>query len=315
MRRLTFALLALILGAGAALAAPVELRPHAMVRDPVVRLGDLFHVGDEKAGLAIGYAPAIGHRKVYDAARLVELARAYQLDWRPRSRFDRVVVERESRAVESDVILAALRRALAARGVAGDHEIVLDQRRLVLQISPEAAPTVAVRGLRYDAAAGRFTAEVAAPADGAQATAQVSGRVYRMVEIPVPVRRLDRGHVIEDGDIGWLRVRAERLSRDVVTDAAGVLGMAPRRALRPDEPIRHADVQPPVVVAKGSLVTLMLRTRFMTLTVRARALENGARDAAIRVMNTHSRMVVEGTVVAPDMVVVELARAFAELEE
>ncbi len=63
--------------------------------------------------------------------------------------------------------------------------------------------------------------------------------------------------------------------------------------------------QDPVVVAKGSLVTIVLKTPTMILTAQGRAVEDGGRGDVIRVMNTRSKKIVEGVVSRPGTVSVE----------
>ena len=76
------------------------------------------------------------------------------------------------------------------------------------------------------------------------------------------------------------------------------------RALRAGAPIRHGDIRPPVVVAKGTIVTLELRTRRMTLIARVKAAEDGAMGQTIRLLNTRSNRAIEGVVLGPGRVAV-----------
>jgi flagella basal body P-ring formation protein FlgA len=59
-----------------------------------------------------------------------------------------------------------------------------------------------------------------------------------------------------------------------------------------------------VLVAKGSTVTMTLEKPRMSLSVRGRALQDGARGDVVRVMNTNSNRIVEAVVVEPGLVVV-----------
>jgi flagella basal body P-ring formation protein FlgA len=74
--------------------------------------------------------------------------------------------------------------------------------------------------------------------------------------------------------------------------------MEAKRPLQADLPLHAGDVREPIVVAKGSLVTLVVQSPTMTLTSKGRAMENGARGESIRVQNTQSKIVVEGEVVS-----------------
>jgi flagella basal body P-ring formation protein FlgA len=81
--------------------------------------------------------------------------------------------------------------------------------------------------------------------------------------------------------------------------------------LRPGEPVRASEVQRPVVVPKGGLVTLVLTTSGMQLTARGRALEDGGEGDAIRVANAQSHTLVEGIVSGAGRVTIPLLGALA----
>ncbi len=280
-------------------ATVLQLRSEVVLQDAVLRLSDLFEGLDAEADRPIARAPAPGRRVELDARWLAAVAEGYGIAWRPDSAFDRVTVIRASQTLGPQAIEAALRQALERRGAAGadDLELVLDNPAASLQLPPDAEPSLAVVGLSYDPASGRFSARLAAPAGPAPLTrATVTGRAVTMTEVPVLSRRMTPGEVIRPGDLDWRRLPAGRLAKNAVIDPANLLGKAPRRAIRPGEPVRATDLREPVLVPKNSLVTLMLETERMVLTVQGRALEDGARGQVVRVMNTKSNTIVTGVV-------------------
>ena len=281
----------------AEVAGPVRLKPQVVVEDAVLRLGDLFDGLGALAETAVARAPAPGDRVELDARWLSALADGYGLAWRPESALERTVVARASQTIDSPRIEAALREALAARGLAGDFSIVLDNPRVRLHLPVTAEATLGFAGLAHDPASGRFTARIVAPAGATPlATATVTGRAERMTEVPVLRRRTAPGQVITRGDIDWLRLSAKRLAGNIVVDPANLIGKSPRRPIRPGKPVRATDLREPVLVPKNSLVVLRLETERMVLTVQGRALQDGASGEVIRVMNTKSNTIVTGVV-------------------
>src|SRR5258708_2289061 len=117
MRRTLLAVPALaLLLAGAAPGSDAwaaTLRNQVVVDGDVVRLGDLFENPGPRAQVAVANAPAPGRRMVFEVQWLAEVARYYQVGWRPQSRFERVVVERPGRIVTPREIVARLRDALS----------------------------------------------------------------------------------------------------------------------------------------------------------------------------------------------------------
>ncbi|MBI4183084.1 MAG: flagellar basal body P-ring formation protein FlgA [Proteobacteria bacterium] len=284
--------------AAAQAGTPAYLNEQVMVSDGLVRLGDLFaNVPAERAGIAVGYAPAPGRRAIFDVRWLLSVARSYRIDWRPTSRYDRVIVERASQIVSGREIEEAVRQALAKSGLGPDIDVHLSQTQLELHIPKEADPTILVEDLAQDEPSGRFSAAVVVSPNSPQAVrTRIAGRVSRLVEVPVPAQNVAPGAVIRQDDVRWLKLPAERLTRNVVTDASELIGKAAKRALRADAPVQVADIQRPVLVAKGSLVTIVLTTPSMSLTAQGKALEDGADGDTIPVMNTRSRRVLDAMV-------------------
>ncbi len=286
-------------------AQPVLLRPSVVVEDAVVRLDDIFDGLGENGATAVARAPRPGNRITLDVRWLASVARAYGVAWRPRSLLDVVVVERSSQVIDNRHIEPKLLDLLADRDMAGDITLLLDNPALRLHLPVDSDGSIAVSGFVFDPTSGRFEAIISSPAQGRPlATVRVTGRAIRMIEVPVPLRRISRGEIIRHQDITWLRVRADRLGRNVLMDSADIVGKSPRRSLRPSEIVRTIDLREPVLVPKNSLVIIELKTDRMFLTVRGRALDDGAAGQVIRVMNTKSNSIINGVVARAGTVVV-----------
>ena len=287
---------------------PVMLRQAVTISDDVVHLGDLFVDAGDKADVRIARAPAPGRRIVLNAHVLYRIAQAHDLDWRPLSVRDQVVIERDSIVIEGEEIERHILASLADRGVDPDRVAVeLGDPGLRLHLSADSDPTVAVEQVAYDPRSGRFAAVLVAPS-GNRATrpVRVSGRLHDVTEVPVLAQRVMRGQVISAGDVEWQKTRTERLPANAVLDADGLIGLTPKRTLQPGQPVRVSEVQRPVIVPKGGLVTLVLTTSGMQLTARGRALEDGGEGDVIRVANAHSRTLVEGVVTSAGQVLIRL---------
>jgi len=292
----------------AAQAAPVALRQSILVTGKLVRLGDLFSGTGDKAATPVAYAPDLGKRAVFDARWLYRVARAYKLDWRPTSMYTQAVVERESVMVPPGEIEDRILAALRDKGVDYDVRVDLGNRRLRLYVPAAATASVAVEDLVYDRRAQRFSAVVVAPANHPEARrVRVTGRVYEVSEVPVLARRMLQGETISKQDLTWIKYPTRRLQRDVIFDAQHLIGMSPRRGMRAGVPVRTADVRRPLLIPRGSLVTMVLSRGPMLLTVQAKALEDGSRGDAIRVSNSMSHKVVEAIVIGAGKVTVRTA--------
>ena len=303
--RTLMAIAALTVTLAAASADAAQTRDVVTVKGDFVRLGDLFEGIGEKASVAIAHAPAPGGRAVYNATRLASFAYSHGIAWRPASRFDRVIVKRASQIISREEIHAALRSELEKRGIAKGSEVEFTNRRTLVHLPIGVPATLAVQNLSYERRTGRFTATVTAPANHPSATSLVvTGRVYKVIEVPVLNRRVPKGETITTDDIDWIRLPASQVRRNIIVDENRLIGKTPRRGLRAGQPIRNGDVRAPVVVAKGSLVTMILKTRNMILTSKGRAIENGALGDTVKIMNTQSKTVVEAVVAGANRVTV-----------
>ncbi len=303
--RTLIAIAALTITLAAASADAAQTRDVVTVKGDFVRLGDIFEGIGEKASVAISRAPEPGGRTVYNATRLAFFANSNDIAWRPARRLDRVIVKRASQIISGEEIHAALRSELEKRGIAKGSEVEFTNRRTTIHLPIGVPATLAVQNLNYERRTGRFTATVTAPADHpSPASLVVTGRVYKVIEVPVLNRRVPKGGVITADDIDWVRLPAMQVRRNIIVDQDRLLGKTPRRGLRAGQPIRNGDVQAPVVVAKGSLVTMTLKTRSMVLTSKGRAIENGAIGDTVRIMNTQSKTVIEAVVAGANRVTV-----------
>ena len=314
MSRLVLSILiaASTLAAAASARAEATLRPVAVVKASVIRIGDLFSDAGSHASDVVAPAPPLGSRTIFDAAWLAAAAREHHVDWQPASRFDQAAVERAARVVPADAVASALLDEIRARQPLDDGEIQLDNPALRLVVAAEAPDAIGIESLSFDARTGRFSALVSALANDADAERQhVSGRVFRMVKVPTLNRALAPGEAIHTGDIEFLRLRADRVAGDVTADLHELVGRTPRRPLRAHEPLRAGDIQVPIVVHKGDLVTVLLETPLMRLCAQGKALDDGAMGAAIRLANTKSNRVIDAVVTGPNLATIAAAAQLA----
>lgn len=110
-------------------------------------------------------------------------------------------------------------------------------------------------------------------------------RVHAEVQRPVAAATgaLKKGHILEAGDFTiedrWLPATARPLAPELAT------GKAIRQAVNPGEAIGIEDVQPPVVVKRGELVSVHCLTEGFVLKLTCRAMSDG-RDGELMQFET-----------------------------
>jgi flagella basal body P-ring formation protein FlgA len=303
---LALALIALLVPvSGRADPAAVTLKPSIVVDGDVVRLGDLFDNVGDKAGFVIARAPKPGQKVMVDGDWLVHVAQMAGVTWTPSSPFFQTIVERSAQTISRDQIEQEVLKALAERGVSSDSKLDFSTRNPQMTIPGNVNPAIGLRDLSFDPQTKRFNVTVEVPAGAANATQlQVSGRVFRTIEVPVLAHSVDRGQLLSAHDFTFAHLREDTVRPDIELDLDQVIGMAAHRGLRSGESVSSADIERPVMVARGALVTLVLAQGGMTLTTQGRSIEQGAVGDVVRVTNTHSNLIVVGKVTGANLVTV-----------
>ena len=290
----------------------VSLKDAVIVEGNFILLGDLFTNAGPRADTRVAYAPKPGRRSYFDAKWLYRVARAYGLKWRPLTLKTRAIVERSSQEIFRDEIEDALTASFEDQGYRDKFEIELGNRSLKIYVAANEPATIGVENLSINRSTGRFVATMVTPANKPGAKRyRLTGRVHKLVQVPVVGRRLSRGEVIRKSDIEWINVREYALRRGYILDDSEIVGMAAKRFISAKAPITTSQIQRPQLVSKGDLVTLSLRAGQMSLKTQGRAMEAGSLGDIVRVKNSKSKKVVETRVTGKGTVKVSLLRAVA----
>ena len=300
-----FAINAKAVHADPSITNPVMLNTAFKVEKKIIRLGDLFTNTGKQSEVAVAYSPEPGKRISFDARWLYRIARAYRLDWRPMNDRVRSVVFRASRVISRDEIEDSVRVALAKEGVARDSDVELFDQFIRLHVPLGSLSGISVDGIEHNPRNSRFSAVISVSSNSQNARQyRIRGRIHKTSEIPVLIRRVLSGETINKNDIKWIKVRDQRIQQNAVRTAAEIVGMTPKRSIRPGAPILLSSIQVPIMVAKGSLVTMFLQAPQMVLTARGKALENGSDGDVIPIRNMNSKKIVEAEIIGHGKVAV-----------
>lgn len=273
----------------------------------VIRLSDLFIDAGKHGKTIVANAPAPGKSETFGARQLQNIARRAGLDWYPESRYDRTVVRRPGDLISTEEILAKLFVKLRQSGLPNNQRIKLSKRDLSIYVARGAKADIQILKLKFDIKNGTFSAAIEIPRGGRGAERlQITGRTYKVVSVPVFARRLQKNDIIREADLDFVELPQSAVGRNALLDARNIIGKTPKRLIQIGKQIRSGDLKPPTVVRKGSLVTIVLRTKKMLITARGRAIDDGAKGEVVRVQNTRSRKTIEATVAGPSRVTIGL---------
>jgi flagella basal body P-ring formation protein FlgA len=204
-------------------------------------------------------------------------------------------VERPGRPLARELAEEALRGVLAPLG-GGEHD-GFDLASPLPMVANGITPFVNAEDAVFDISTGRFAATLVIDAgEGTALRTRVAGRAWPGVLAVVAAHRLAANESLRPDSLRLARVRADR-GGNALTDATEALGKVPRRPIAAGQPVLASDLVRPAVVLKNSAVMMSIDLPGMSITAQARALEDGAPGATIRVQNVASRAVVEAQVV------------------
>ncbi|MEZ5831457.1 MAG: flagellar basal body P-ring formation chaperone FlgA [Dongiaceae bacterium] len=277
----------------------LTLRDRIMVDADVVRLGDLFEEALSDGDVPVAQAPKAGQTMMLDARFLQQVARAYRLNWKPVSRYQKVTIGRISQRVTALMVRDAIAAAVQERiGTSGDLDVALDGGDLELDLPTDVENSVTVSAINFDPNSNRFAAILVAPAEGPPVIQRnVIGTVYEMAQIPVPKRLISAGDIISAADLEWQPVHLSRLSGSSLTDADQLVGRMAKRPLRAGQILRQSDVEVSPIIHRNDLIRLVVKTGQMTLSVQGKAMQDAAMGQTIRVINVNSNRQLSGTVI------------------
>jgi flagella basal body P-ring formation protein FlgA len=128
----------------------------------------------------------------------------------------------------------------------------------------------------------------------------VIGPALADARVVVPAHDIPRGVTISDSDLAY--ATAAQPQAGVVLSMNDLTGMQARRYLRAGETVRLDDVRKPIVVTKGSLVTMTFNAPGITLTATGKAMGEGGVGESVTVLNPISYRQITCTITGPGAV-------------
>jgi len=294
----------------------VTLKPEVETNRSAVRLSDLFIGVPTEIDRDIAQAPPPCKPAVYSEAVLNKLADTYRLDWQAQGSADHAIVTSACTRITGDMIREAVIAKLKAEGDAKmrNFEVAFDTRNLEVDLSADQQPDFVLNNFSYDPTDKHFRADLTTQTLRGAYILPITGHVAVKRSIPILAHRLEAGTTIVENDLDWIQAPEERVTADIITEVNQLVGRELRRDTAEGEMLHSHDVMPQRLVIRGSLVTMKIETPFITVTAQGKAQQDGAQGETIRVTNTQSNRIVEGTVTGPGVVEIHMAQKLASAE-
>lgn len=288
-------------------AAPI-LRHNNVISGAQITLGDIFSgLSEHQGNKVLGAAPRPGDDMVLNARTLLRIAMATDVDWRPSSNADYIVLSSAATLISREMVEDKIKAGLRDRGISGEFDLTFsNDSRSEIVLPKDVEKNVAVQDLSINRNRDWFDAVLVAPSlDNPIQRIKVSGRIEAMVSLPVLSTNLRNGDVIGSNDIETIEVPARNVNHDYILDTKDLVGMTPRRMIMQGKPVRSSDLRPPLLVERGKNVTMIFEDNGLRLTAMGRALQNGARGETIRVVNDASSRTVDAEITGAQEVTVK----------
>jgi flagella basal body P-ring formation protein FlgA len=286
------ALTAIALGLGANIAHAETAKPRnneVAISGKHIRLKHVFHNTGEKGHKILGPAPEPGEDMVLEASTLYRVSRAFNLQWKPSTMSEQLVLTRDAHLVGSSTIRKALEDKIKAKDIYNHFNVTLNDSDARIILPPDSNRSVHVANLRLNTASDTFRAKLVAPsADNPVAQKRVRGTIARMSEVPVLKRSMRSGDVIKKRHLKMLAIPAEDINGKILVNTDDIAGMTPRNIVRPGKPVRENQLTRPKLVKRGEKVTIKYKKGPLNLTAKGKALESGAKGEIIRAVNLDS---------------------------
>lgn len=131
-------------------------------------------------------------------------------------------------------------------------------------------------------------------------------RVSLYRNVLVSTRLLDRGAILQAGDVKLASRDLADLPYGYIDDLAASIGMKIKRRINPGTALTPAMLKKPQIISRGQRVTIVADSGRMQVRMSGKALANGAAGDRIQVMNVSSKRKLEGVVTASGEVRVEI---------
>ena len=266
---------------------------HVTITGDNITLGDVFTDIKENADFVLAPAPRPGVTLTWDARTINRVAKAFDLRWKANGT-DTIQIRRLANIVTSDTIKEAIKSSLANKGVGDDIELeFLNASTADIILPHDIEPSITVISSSYNASRQTFSASLRTPDDK---ITDFTGITHAMVDIPVLKIGARRGETIGQNDIKMLSMRTDLVTDAMIVSKSEIIGMTPRKIIRGNTPIAHSDLDKPVMVERGELVTMNLSNGAIKITALAKALEAGTKGDIIRLMNIDSKRTIEAKI-------------------
>ena len=290
----------------------IQGRSEVVVAEPVVRLADIAQIDsvriedDEQIGrlkrIEVATSPKAGDSSRIEGTTVIERIRnaGISVDTLRYTLPREITVTRAFR----EVGLKELEGALAS--FLGKSGRQIEVKRLVIE-KPVRIPTDSM-GIEVVALKTTQPGHIGVDYRSVEGLEEARFQLRALADewrlMPVAMKPLKRGAVVEAGDVQLSKVGDIAIRRDSVENIGDVIGYSISSDIGQGEMFRASALQVPPAITAGTRITLLVRTGRLEVTATGVALESGIIGQDIKVRNESSKKIITGKIEQAGLVVV-----------
>ncbi|MEM8796749.1 MAG: flagellar basal body P-ring formation chaperone FlgA [Pseudomonadota bacterium] len=274
-----------------------DLKRAAIVYGDIVYARDLFKNAGDLGGEALFLSPDPGRTGRISATRVADEARTIGLYDVNLNGIEIVEVTRPSQIVRRQEVLEALRQAVHdAIPQTIDFEIRTSEIPAETHVDARIENPFSVETMSLSSQSPHFQTSVTFKTYNGTRKIPVRGAIIEMKTVHMASRDIERGAVLSAADLIEERIPAVKVRSGAVSSPDLLIGKAAVRRVSQGRLIREQDVGEPELIQPNDPVMILYAIPGLLLTVQGRALDAGAKDDVIGVMNLQSRRVIRARV-------------------
>lgn len=287
--------------------SPPVLRPSVTVTGPTLSLADLVD-GDNIPSDGLFVAPRPGQSGTIRASRVVEAAQRAGIQTLLGDVTGGITITRRGRLIGSDLIDAALKQAIRAKGALEQPDYTLTNGATIpdLYVEDGIPDAPVVSDLKIDHDTLHFSASITVPGSMtlAKEPLRLDGQIADLVDIPITTHVLNKNDVLSSGDIRIEKRDHKTLVGLVPAKPSTLTGQAARGDIMTGSILTEDLVTKAILVEKSMAVSVTYSVGGLRLTLRGKANDSGALGDLIPVLNPQSKKIIFATVTGPGMVAI-----------
>ncbi len=268
-----------------------------------IMLSDVFSDIPKSKDIDLGLAPQPGSEMILNVRTLIKLASTHNVIFHPASAQDQITIKRAGIVITPDDQKNALIFAITPQ-IQGKFNLIFNSSLTPMYLETGMSPNLKIGTITLDARNDIFETTIT-PKDNLNILRSVSGRIERLIDIPVPRSTLTRGTLISTEDLSFIEMKSADIKGDIVLNVDQIIGRTARNNLNPGRLIRLTDTEIPVSIKRGQKINLIYKSGHLELTAIGRSMQDGRIGDVIRVTNGDSNKNLQGTILANNQVEID----------